>query len=279
MFEKKNPSFFFGSWQNTLFLLQRYQRTDVVSHNVRKRDVGRCRYQIAAEKNFCIAVGNQGELLCGCVSVADDHVDAGKQFFLSVNEGQHSAFLKQHEIFFHEASAIFLCRMLRQIPVFALDIMRRIAKRRGGFSVVDFRTPAAMIEVEVCENNVGNIVRGDSMFRKRSFQIVTRVIKAINIFQLLSPFRSVAVVDKNHLAVADKEEAAGSKRDAVAGIGWICLRPKYPGHNAKHCAAVERKAPGLNRMNFITADVHSSESPRWTRNKKGRLFRRMNRPL
>ena len=87
---------------------------------------------------------------------------------------------------------------------------------------------------------------------------ILRVIETINIFQLFRPFRSVAVVDKDDLAVADEKEAPCGKRDAVAGIGRICFRPEHPRHNAEHCAAVERKAPGFNRVNFITADVHNS---------------------
>ena len=56
--------------------------------------------------------------------------------------------------------------------------------------------------------------------------------------------------------MADQKKAPRGKCDALPGIGGIGLRPEYPRNDTEHCAAIERKAPGFDRMNFVTADFH-----------------------
>jgi len=196
------------------------------------------------------------------MTVTNDGFYAGKQFPLALDKIQYPSFVQRCKIVLHKTSPVFLGRPFREIPMFALNVVLRLGERRYELSVLELRAATAMVKMQMGENHIGDVGGRDAILSQRFFQVVVRVIETVNIFQLIRPFRAIAIVDENDLIIPDNKETSGRESDAVAGIGRIGLRPKNPRHYSEHCTAVEGKAPGLDRMDSVVTDLHDNSQER-----------------
>ena len=121
--------------------------------------------------------------------------------------------MKGQVVLGHETSPVLGSWVHRLVPVRLLNVIFRVGKGRNGFSPGDDRRSPGVVEVEVCEYDIGHVPCGALMFRERGEELGFGCVEAVDILLLVVEFRPVAVVDEDCPLPVPQEERTGRQLD------------------------------------------------------------------
>ena len=130
-------------------------------------------------------------------------------------------------------------------------MMGGIIERQGQALFHTTRAPAAVIEVQVRQNDVGDVIGMKPGFGQRTMQVVFFVVDRID---LPEPGRSLvpeAVINQNQPVVAFQKQAPHVQGNAVPGVGRDGAFPERFRHDAEHGPPVEFEAAGFDGMQGV----------------------------
>ena len=115
-----------------------------------------------------------------------------------------------------------------------------------------------MIEVEMGEDDIGDVGRRHAVRAERRRDILTARVDRVDVAQLLAVLRAVPRIHEDRPAPAADQQRPRRHGDPVSLIGGIRLPPEGPRDHAEHRAAVQREAPGLDRVQPVLTDDHAT---------------------
>lgn len=118
------------------------------------------RQQVCHVKDCFVLIADlwQHHGICVAVGKTDGNVICEGNTFEVVHKFQLSAFLYRQNIFFEEGGFFPVVRLCSPLPVIFITPVDRIFKGRYQLVALSDNAATTMIEVEVCQEYVGNII-------------------------------------------------------------------------------------------------------------------------
>lgn len=277
MVEHDGPAQVSRQPQQPRFRIAVVEREQVIAHVVRRAGVGARRQHVAGEQNAACAAVYQNRLLAAGVSGRGDAIDARRRARANlfkqagrcggVRKDAAYARVKPPCARLVERCEVFLAirhghdaEVCPRVVVFELlHVYDRPWERRQASVAVATRQTTGVVEVQVRDDDVGDLVSADAALLDCRQEPSGR-IDAVDLLLLGGKLLAVAGFDHDAGAgaVPLNEQRVTGQLDAIQFVGGCIARPQHLRNDAEHRAAVELERSGLDELHGALAQVKSA---------------------
>lgn len=258
VFKNKSVSTIGGFGQEFFFFEQSGQRSYIVAHDVGQTDMTRRGNEVGAVHPGSFFGFDDGQHHGLGMTIHKANAESRKPFYVVVFDGNETKLiggLQREEIVVYEGRLFALVGMAGPFVVQAVGPIDGVGKSRYGLTLFGpFDSAASMIEMEVCEENIGDVFGLEAMFLEGADEGVFSVrLKKVEKFIAFFIAHS-SVYEDISVFVLHQQATHGPGAEVVV-VGRIEFLPDSFGHNAKHGAAVQFEKAGVQCGDFHKISV------------------------